>query len=673
MESAPAARSATGGTKRARDEPYLIQPGSGMVPLTSSPFYIGRGEHCHLRLTGVRISRTHAHISMAGDTWHVEDVSSNGVWVGSHRIASRTSFPLTDQCELSIGSPDEGGVTLTFRRPGEEAAAAADEEPLEGRSDGAGRCDAGGVDVGGPSDLGVPMREGGHELPSSPSADEGSSDESAEDAVMRGWLLQSQHDIDEADAEVDEAEAEKYGEVKAGIGEALAASSSSSAAVASAAVRDALSQVCADLNPTERRAVEAATTRALSLILEDGGHGHADPQLRAGRTPLEVFTNRGGGALAAKEAGGDDNHGEEAAGSDCPAGGAARGLRQSHLVRGGTVQPGSGGAPPGFAPRPREAKAAASKSVQWLEGLYGGKTAARFGAPPFSVLDARKGYWKERRHYWEHTYHIHSERGRQDNLIGYKGLGGDEARGTSVFCPVLTELVYRWFCPAGGSVLDPFAGGSVRGCVAARTGLRYTGVDLAKAQVEENRRQAKKIGAIAEAASAKWVPPSWVCADSRRLHDLPAVGHAYDFVFSCPPYYDLERYSEDPDDLSLAASYSDFLEGYRQIIAAALHRLAADRFCCFVVGEIRDADGFCRNFVSDTISAVQDAGARLYNHATMLLPLNTLPIRASKTFNATSKLGNCHQHVLVFYKGRHPNKNAKSLGLHNKERCLEWN
>lgn len=107
----------------------------------------------------------------------------------------------------------------------------------------------------------------------------------------------------------------------------------------------------------------------------------------------------------------------------------------------------------------------------------------RYGAPPFSVLDARKGYWKARRAYWEKMYRIDSERGRGENLLGYQGLGGAAARGTSVFCPVLTELVYRWFCPPGGRVLDPFSGGSVRGCVAARLGFRYTGVDLSAAQV----------------------------------------------------------------------------------------------------------------------------------------------------------------------------------------------
>jgi hypothetical protein len=39
---------------------------------------------------------------------------------------------------------------------------------------------------------------------------------------------------------------------------------------------------------------------------------------------------------------------------------------------------------------------------------------------------------------------------------------------TSIFDPVLCEIAYRWFCPSGGTVLDPFAGGSVRGIVASK-------------------------------------------------------------------------------------------------------------------------------------------------------------------------------------------------------------
>ena len=233
--------------------------------------------------------------------------------------------------------------------------------------------------------------------------------------------------------------------------------------------------------------------------------------------------------------------------------------------------------------------------------------------------------------------------------------------------------MYRWFCPAAGVVLDPFAGGSVRGCVAARLGLRYAGVDLSATQVAENRRQAANMAQLAAAAHARWQPPQWEAADARRLGALEALPGQADFVFSCPPYYDLEVYSEDERDLSQAPSYAAFLLAYRQIIGDALARLATNRFACFVVGEIRDEHGFMRNFVGDTISAFLEAGAKLYNHAVMMLPLHTLPIRAAGAFKATAKLGTCHQHVLIFYKGRAATKDkVQAIGLRNAQKPLEW-
>jgi hypothetical protein len=41
----------------------------------------------------------------------------------------------------------------------------------------------------------------------------------------------------------------------------------------------------------------------------------------------------------------------------------------------------------------------------------------------------------------------------------YEASDAPTASGTSIFDPVLCEIAYRWFCPQGGTVLDPFAGG----------------------------------------------------------------------------------------------------------------------------------------------------------------------------------------------------------------------
>lgn len=217
----------------------------------------------------------------------------------------------------------------------------------------------------------------------------------------------------------------------------------------------------------------------------------------------------------------------------------------------------------------------------------------------------------------------------------------DGSTGTSIFDPVLCELAYRWFCPPNGTVLDPFAGGSVRGIVASFLGRVYHGVDLRGEQIEAN---------IAQASIARDPYPKWYVGDSRNIAEI--CGHVQaDFIFSCPPYADLEIYSDDPRDLS-TMEYADFLAAYREIIAAAAGLLKQDRFACFVVGEVRDKKGHYRNFVGDTIEAFKAAGFHYYNEAILVTQLGSLPIRVNSQFLSSRKMGKTHQNILVFVKGR---------------------
>lgn len=228
--------------------------------------------------------------------------------------------------------------------------------------------------------------------------------------------------------------------------------------------------------------------------------------------------------------------------------------------------------------------------------------------------------------------------------------------GTSVFDPVLCELVYRWFCPPGGTVLDPFAGGSVRGVVAAVLGRSYVGCDLRDEQVQANRLQWAR---IAGAGLANMPAPVWHVGDSRKI-DTHAAGVQADFIFSCPPYADLEVYSDDPADLS-TLSYGMFRIAYAQIIAATCRLLKPDRFACFVVGDVRDKKGLYYGFPWHTVQAFEDAGLRLYNEAVLLTVPGSLPWRAGRQFTAGRKLGKCHQNVLVFVKGD-PRKATEAIG-----------
>lgn len=282
-----------------------------------------------------------------------------------------------------------------------------------------------------------------------------------------------------------------------------------------------------------------------------------------------------------------------------------------------------------------------------------GPVAERFLFSPFTVLDAKQGEWLERKRAWL-AIGLQSEIGR--DALAYTCNGTTAKKydylpqidsGTSIFDPVLVELACRWFCPPSGQVVDPFAGGSVRGIVAAQLGRNYWGCDLRAEQIEANRAQAATI--------CGEVMPQWVCGDSMEtLADAPAA----DFVFSCPPYGDLEVYSDDPGDLS-NMEWHTFVAAYKRIILRAVSRLKDDRFACFVVGDFRDNKGFYRDFVSTTIRAFEECGARLYNEAILATPVGSACMRVTKQFDASRKMAKTHQNVLVFCKGD-PRKAAQA-------------
>lgn len=145
--------------------------------------------------------------------------------------------------------------------------------------------------------------------------------------------------------------------------------------------------------------------------------------------------------------------------------------------------------------------------------------------------------------------------------------------------------------------------------------------------------------------------PRWVVGNSMDMEVLLTSDQQFDFVFSCPPYYDLEVYSDDPADLSNVDTYAEFIRMYREIIRLSIARLKPNRFACFVVGDIRDKVGAWRNFVGHTIQAFEDAGCCLYNDAVLLNNIGSGALRANHQFAGGRKLVKCHQNVLVFWKG----------------------
>ncbi len=119
------------------------------------------------------------------------------------------------------------------------------------------------------------------------------------------------------------------------------------------------------------------------------------------------------------------------------------------------------------------------------------KMTTDFIVPPFSVLDAKQGYWQDRKREWINLG-IKSEDGRGENLLNLSPVARLKG-GTSIFDPVLCEILIKWFSAKKDIILDPFAGGSVRGIVSSICERNYIGIDISKEQIQANLKQAKTL------------------------------------------------------------------------------------------------------------------------------------------------------------------------------------
>ena len=262
----------------------------------------------------------------------------------------------------------------------------------------------------------------------------------------------------------------------------------------------------------------------------------------------------------------------------------------------------------------------------------------RFIIPPFSVLDARQGYWQERKKAWKEKI---GDKGQARAVAIYSGMenwSGGAFADASILDPVLSELACHWFMPGQGNTFDCFAGDTVFGYVSASLGNHFTGIELRKEQADFNQ------------AACAGLNAQYVCDDGQNV--LAHIGEGtQDMFFSCPPYFDLEKYSDLPNDASNQGSYADFYKIIDTAFSNAIKCLKDNRFAVIVCGDVRDKKtGAYYGFPDDIKQTFKRNGMTLYNELVLVDHVGTARLRAVK-YMQHRKVVKVHQNVLVFYKG----------------------
>ena len=261
-----------------------------------------------------------------------------------------------------------------------------------------------------------------------------------------------------------------------------------------------------------------------------------------------------------------------------------------------------------------------------------------FIIPPFSYLDTKQKYWKDRRTMW--NKYVQDSTETRDGEFGraFNFQKQSLQKRTSTFDPVLVELMYKWFCPKDSiKILDPFGGEQTKGIVAGLLGYEYHGVELRQEQVDLNKALTEKYNV------------SYYCGNSENIDEIIS-DRDFTFMFTSPPYYNLETYSDNDSDISTKQSYEDFIEGLITIFNKTYGMMKDDTFAVIKVGEVRKNSGEYYGFVSDSIDIMCNCGWKYYNEIILLNDIGSAQLRAAGNMKSR-KIVKLHQNVLVFYKG----------------------
>jgi len=268
----------------------------------------------------------------------------------------------------------------------------------------------------------------------------------------------------------------------------------------------------------------------------------------------------------------------------------------------------------------------------------------KFIVPPFSVLNAREGYWQERKKYWKELIKdtgITRDTGNQTNtryrsVEGFSAAREEETVG-SVLDPVLSEIINKWFGLPNSNAFDCFAGDTVFGYVSSYLGNTFTGIELRQSQSDFNNERVKGLNA------------RYICDDGRNVLNHLEI-NSQDLLFSCPPYFDLEVYSDLPNDASNQKEYNEFLNLLKTAFANSIKCLKENRFAVIVCGDVRDKKGNYYRFPDHIKEIFFTNGMPLYNELILVDPVGNLQMRVGK-YMEHRKVGKTHQNVLVFFKG----------------------
>lgn len=149
------------------------------------------------------------------------------------------------------------------------------------------------------------------------------------------------------------------------------------------------------------------------------------------------------------------------------------------------------------------------------------------------------------------------------------------------------------------TVVDPFAGHNSRMefCVKARR--HYWGQDLSHKFCEFNRARAKILRQTFPEITIE------LFEGNSQIFQVP--DEQGDFTITSPPYWDIEYYGDEPNQLGFSKTYQEFIDGLAIVAKENYRALKPGAFCVWYINDFRK-DGKFYPYHVDTMHILNAAG-----------------------------------------------------------------
>lgn len=210
----------------------------------------------------------------------------------------------------------------------------------------------------------------------------------------------------------------------------------------------------------------------------------------------------------------------------------------------------------------------------------------------------------------------------------------------SIFNPNLCQMIISAYCDENSIIYDPFAGGGTRAIISSMFGHKYYGVEIREEEVERINDKKKELDLDFTVVKGD--------ALNKNFDDIK-----FNFSLTCPPYYDLEQYSNLDNDLSNQKDYNGFLQMLSKSVKRVYDCLEDDSISVWVVGNFRNKFGALEHLNGDLIRIGKENGFILLDELIYEGASKVALTRCSK-FEKNRKSIRMHEYIVIFKKTNKP-------------------